>query len=45
LKEEAALLRRRQFPWLRDIRKNSSKAWRELGWFGRIVPHPSTEIV
>src|SRR5260370_40687659 len=41
----AALLRRRQFKWLRNIRTNSSKTWRELGQFSRVVPHPPTEII
>src|SRR5260370_39911967 len=42
LKEIPALLRRRQFKWLRDIRKNPSEAWSDLGQFGRIVAYPPT---
>src|SRR5713226_6428593 len=42
LKKIAALLRGRQFNWLRDIRKNPSEAWSDLGQFGCIVAYPPT---
>src|SRR2546428_14090119 len=42
LKKIAALLRRRQFKRLWDIRKNPSEAWSDLGQFGRIVAYPPT---
>src|SRR5258708_3542040 len=45
LEKIAAFLRRRQFQWLRNIGKGASKAWRDLGKFGRIFSHPSAEIV
>src|SRR5438045_797403 len=45
LEKMTAFLRRRQFQWLRNIRKNSPKAWRDLGQFRRIFPDPSTEII
>ena len=45
LEKIAALLRRRQFQWLRNIRKNSPKAWSDLGQFSRIVAHPPAEII
>ena len=41
----APLLRRRKFHRFRNIRKNSPQAWRDLGQFGRIVPHPQKEIL
>src|SRR5258705_392975 len=41
----AALLCWGQFRWLRNIRENSSKPWSDLGQFGRIFSHPSTEII
>src|ERR1700692_3580955 len=41
----AALLLRRQFQRLRNIWKNSSKAWSDLGQFGRNCPHLPAEIV
>src|SRR5260370_5658345 len=44
LKKIAAPLRRRQFKWLRNIRKNPSDAWRDLGQFGRIVAYPPTVV-
>ena len=44
LKKIAALLRRRQFKRLRNIRKNPSDAWRDLGQFGRIVAYPPTVV-
>jgi hypothetical protein len=44
LKKIAALLRRRQFKWLWDIRKNPSEAWSDLGQFGRIVAYPPTVV-
>src|SRR5258708_27779316 len=45
LEKITALLRRRQFLWLRNIRKNSPEARSDLGQFGCVVPHPSTEII
>src|SRR6266851_3438407 len=45
LEKIAALLRQRQFQWLRNIRKNSPEAWSDLGQFGRVVSHPPTEII
>src|SRR6266404_8046539 len=45
LEEMAAFLRRRQIRWFRNIRKNSPKAWNDLGKFRRIVPYPPTEII
>src|SRR6266436_1341579 len=44
LKKIAALLRGRQFNWLRDIRKNPSEAWSDLGQFGCIVAYPPTVV-
>ena len=45
LEKMAALLRRRQFQWLRNLWKNSPKAWRDLDQFSCTVPYPPTEIV
>src|SRR6202035_5641336 len=45
LEKMTALLRQRQFQWLRNIPKNSPKAWCDLGQFSRIFPHPPTEII
>src|SRR5580704_10415969 len=45
LEKMTALLRRRQFEWLRNIRKNSPKAWCDLGQFSVIFPYPPTEII
>jgi hypothetical protein len=45
LEEMPAFLRGRQIQWLRNILKNSPKAWNDLGQFGRVVPYPPTEII
>src|SRR5260370_27567265 len=45
LEKIAALLRQRQFQWLRNIRKNSPEGWSDLDQFGRVVSHPPTEII
>src|ERR1700730_123293 len=45
LEKIAAFLRGRQIQWLRNILKNSPKAWNDLSQFGRVVPHPPTEII
>src|SRR6266851_1715225 len=44
LKKIAAPLRRRQFKWLRNIRKSPSDAWCDLSQFGRIVAYPPTVV-
>jgi hypothetical protein len=38
-------MRRRQLQRLRNIRKNSPKAWSYLGEFGRIFTHPPSVII
>jgi len=38
-------MRRRQLHRLRNIRKNSPKAWSYLGEFGRIFTHPPSVII
>src|SRR4029077_19875219 len=45
LEKMTELLRRRQFQWLRNIRKGSPKAWCDLGQFSRIFSYPPTEII
>src|ERR1700751_3280080 len=45
LEEIAALLRPRQFQWLRNIRKNSPEARCDLGQFSRVFPHPPTVVI
>src|ERR1700683_4340386 len=44
LEQIAAPLRRRQIQWLRYIWKDAAQAWRDLGQFGRVIPHMPAEI-
>ena len=41
----APFLRRWQLQWLRNVRKDSPKAWGYLRQFSHIVPHPMPEVI
>src|ERR1700746_1167675 len=45
LEKITALLRRRQFQWLWNIRKTPPKAWCDLDQFSRIFLYQPTEII